>query len=126
MEGGVEEGWVIEFGAVAGLFSGNGLEARGEGFVPLEGERGYVGEDAVELVEGDVAGQRDGVEAGSADGGVGAETVDGVGGLGPALGGGLVFHDRDHEAGEADLFDGHCFRGGAVGTRGGEGGAGAV
>ena len=56
MDGGVEEEGVVEVGAVAGLFSGDGLEAGGEGLVPLDGKRGYVGEDAVELVEGDVAG----------------------------------------------------------------------
>ena len=56
MDGGVEEEWVVVVGAVAGLFAGDGLEARGEGFVPFDGERGYIGEDAVELVEGDVAG----------------------------------------------------------------------
>src|SRR5260370_3916253 len=119
MDGGVEEEGVVVVGAVAGLFAGDGLEARGEGFVPLDGERGYVGEDAVELVEGDVAGERDGVEAGSADGGVGEEVVDVVGGLGPALGEVLVFHDRNHEAGVADLFDGHGFDGGGDDAGGG-------
>jgi hypothetical protein len=55
MNDGVEEEWIVELCAVAGLFTGDGLEARGERFVPLDGERGYVGEDAVHLVEGDVA-----------------------------------------------------------------------
>ena len=104
MDGGVEEEWVVEVGAVAGLFAGDGLEAGGERLVPLDGERGYVGEDAVQLVGGDVAGERDGVEAGAADGGVGEEAVDVVGGLGPALREEFVFHDGDHEAGVADLF----------------------
>ena len=56
MDDGVEEEWIVEVGAVAGFFPGDGLEARGERLVPLDREGGYVGEDAVHLVEGDVAG----------------------------------------------------------------------
>jgi hypothetical protein len=38
MEGGVEEERVVEVGAVAGFFAGDGLEARGERLVPFDGE----------------------------------------------------------------------------------------
>src|SRR4029077_18164332 len=74
-------------------------------------------------VEGDVTGEGDGVEAGAADGGVGEEVVDVVGRLGPALGEVLVFHDRDHEAGVADLFYGDGFDGGSDDAGCGEGAA---
>jgi hypothetical protein len=38
MDGGVEEEGVVEGCAVAGFFVGDGLEARGERLVPLDGE----------------------------------------------------------------------------------------
>src|ERR1700723_1631202 len=120
MDDRVEEEWVVEFGTVTGLFARDGLEAGGERFVPFDGERGYVGVDAVHLVGGDIAGKWDGVEAGAADRGVGEDAVDVVGRLGPALGEEFVFHDGDHEAGVADLFDGNGFDGSGDDAGGGE------
>jgi hypothetical protein len=36
MQDGVEEEWVFEVGAVAGLFVGDGLDAGGERLVPFD------------------------------------------------------------------------------------------
>ena len=58
-----------------GFFSCDWQKASGKRLVPFHREARDVAEDADELVFGDVAGERDRVESGAADGGVGEQGI---------------------------------------------------
>jgi len=88
--------------------------------VPFDGKGGDVGENKSELIGGDVARKRNGVEAGAADCGVGEQAFEGDAALAPAFGEARVFEDGKHEAVVAGLLDGDGFDGGGDGGRGGE------
>src|ERR1700693_214696 len=77
LQGGVDQVRVVELGGVAGIFARYGQEAGGEGLVPFYGEAGHVSDDELELLLADIAGERDGVEAGAADGAVAEQSVEG-------------------------------------------------
>ncbi len=96
---------VVELRDVTGCFARYGQEAGGQRLVPLEGEGGHVADDQVELLLGDVAGERHGIEAGAADGAVAEKGVDGDVAFAPALGEAGVFEDGEHEAVVADALD---------------------
>ena len=105
----VDQERIGKLGHFAGVLVLNGEQAGGERLVPFDGKRGDVADDAGELFDGGVAGKRNGVEAGGADGGVAEELVEGEAALVPALGESRVFEDRKHHAGvtgaaRADFF----------------------
>src|ERR1700739_3389158 len=56
---------IIEFGHIPGLLSCDWKQSSRKWLVPFYGEAGHVADDQLELLLGDVAGQRDGVEAGT-------------------------------------------------------------
>src|SRR5450432_2175267 len=89
--------------------------------MPLEGQGGHVANDEVEVLFGNVAGKRDGVQTSAAYGGVAEQGVDGEEAFGPALGEAGVFEDGKHEAGVAGLLDGDGLDGGGDRGGGGEG-----
>ena len=85
--------------------------------MPFDGEGGDVGEDETELSGGDVAGKRNGVEAGAADGGVREQTFERDAALAPAFGEAGVFENGKHEAVVAGLFHVDGFDGSGDGGR---------
>src|SRR6516165_7680733 len=125
LDGGVEEGRVAEFGAVAWVLASNGEQAGGKRFVPFHGERGDIADDADKGVDGDVAGKRNGVEAGAAHRGVAQEGVERDGAGIPALGEDGVFENGEHDAGIAGTAEANFFQRGCNGGDSGEGSAGA-
>src|SRR5579871_2130856 len=125
LDGGVDEGGVVEIGGFAGGFVGDGEEAGGERLLPLEGEGGHVADDEVELLLGGAAGEGHGVEAGAADGAVGEQAVDGDVAFAPALREAFVFEDGNHEAVVAGALDVNVANGGGDSSGGGERAGGA-
>src|SRR5260370_23947864 len=77
LEGGVDQVRIVELGFVAGIFAANGQEARGERLVPLDREGGHVSGGELQLLVGDVAGGRAGVEAGAGKGAGTQQRVEG-------------------------------------------------
>jgi hypothetical protein len=64
----VEEVWILKVRLVAGLLVWNRLQTCRERFVPLRRERSNVSEDTFHLIEGDLAGERNRIQAGTANG----------------------------------------------------------
>src|ERR1700757_4714181 len=81
----VDEVRVGKFGHLADVLFLHGEQAGGERLVPFHGERGDVSDDASEFFDRDVAGERNSVEAGGANGGVAEELVEREAALIPAL-----------------------------------------
>jgi len=89
----------------------HGLQARGEGLLPLVGEHRHVSHDARKLCLGDVTGQRHRVEPGGAHGRIGEQCIHVDGALAPALRHARVLEHRQHESGVADAWLGHVMLG---------------
>ena len=98
---GIEQMRILKVGSVSRLLARNWLEARRERLIPFHRQRGNVSEDAFHLIDGDIAGQRNRIEAGAADRRVSEQRVNAVGRLSPALRErGLLFVG-------IDVIDGH-------------------
>src|SRR5258706_6001299 len=95
----VDEIRIRKLGHLAGVFFLNGEQAGGERLVPFDRKGGDVADDAREFFDSGVAGKRNGVEAGGADGGVTEELIEREAALVPALGERRVFEDRKPHAG---------------------------
>src|SRR5246127_1447832 len=121
----VEQARILKVRSVAWLLVRNRLQTCRERFVPLRRQRSNVSVDTFHLIEANLAGERDRIQAGTANGRVSKQGVDVVGGLSPALCQKLVLHNRYHQSGVADLFQWHSlYRGGDDASRS-EGSAGA-
>ena len=121
---GVDEEGIVELGGVARPFPLYRKQARGKRLVPLEGERGDVTQNHVELFDGDIAGERNGIEAGSANGGIGEQAFERDTAFAPALRKARIFQNRQHQAVVAGLLHLNVFDGGGNGCRSGKSSAG--
>src|ERR1019366_1859268 len=101
---GVEEVRILKVSLVAWLLVWNWLQSCRQRLVPLRGERRDIGVHSVHLFDGHIAGEWNRIEPGTAYGRVSKQGVNVVSRLGPPLRHQLVFHDRHHQSGIANLF----------------------
>ena len=85
MHSSVEQVRILKVGLIARFLVRNRLQTSREWFVPLRRERSDVSENTFHLIEADLAGERDRIQAGATNGRVSKQGVDVVGGLSPAL-----------------------------------------
>src|SRR5260370_35952085 len=105
----IDEIRIRKLGHLASVFFLNGEQAGGERLVPFDGKRGDVADDAREFFDSGVAGKRNGIETGGADGGATEELIEREAALVPALEVGRGFEGRKAHGGitgadRADFF----------------------